>query len=59
MFTNISKWMEKKYQELGKFVQGVEKEYLCQNIKIDTLVENVDSQNLINKQFNTIVFCES
>ena len=42
MFINISKWTVKKYQELEKFVRGVEKEFSCQNIKIDTHVENVD-----------------
>lgn len=42
MFTNISKWMEIKLQELKKYVQDVVKEYTCQSIKIDTHVENVD-----------------
>ena len=41
-FTNISKLMETKQLKLKKIVQDVEKEYTCQNIKIETHVENVD-----------------
>ena len=49
MFTNTSKLMARKFQELERFVQDVEKEFSCQSIKIDIHVENVDLQNLINK----------
>jgi len=46
--------METNYQELEKFAQDAVKEFTCQNIKTDTLVESVDSLNSTNSKFKEI-----